>query len=77
MDKFTLTIYDAQEVPIGYYTVTNTNHAKGSSPITVTVNIPFWAFQGQATIYVNVLPNLPDNGGVPYSSEKTATFKII
>jgi hypothetical protein len=74
--SLSLTVYDEQRVPIACYTVTNTNQAKGSSPVTATITIPSWAFPGQATVYVNILTNTLDNGGVPYNREKTANFQI-
>ena len=71
-----LTIFDSQKVPVGYNTLSIPTTSPGNSTFTETISIPTWAFLGQATIYVNVLTNSADNGGLPYSREATAAFQI-
>lgn len=73
----TITLYDAENVPIGSYVVSNPNQEVGTAKVSATFTIPSWAFVGTATVYVNILTNTPTAGGVAYSPEKTANFQIL
>ncbi len=70
-----VTIYDAQMVPVCCFTIPYMQ-AQGNATITVKINVPSWAFVGQATMYVNVLSGSPDNGGVPYTYEHLSNFQV-
>jgi hypothetical protein len=71
-----VTVYDSQKIPIGCYTTPNVRQNQGNTTITVTINIPSWAYLGQATVYVNVLTDSVDHGGKPYGKEQSAVFQI-
>lgn len=72
----TITIYDVVEVPVGFFKIEKTNQQKGDTIITTSITIPDWAFVGQATVFVNVLTDLPGDGGVPYCEEVSTNFLI-
>jgi len=72
-----ITVGDAQEVPIDCYTA-NINPATGGGSIIVpvSVTIPSWAYVGTATVYVDLMSSLPTTGGVPLCPQVTGTFQI-
>ncbi len=76
LSRLAITIYDEAKVPVGFFTVEKTNIAKGKTTIHASILIPGWAFTGQATVYVAVLTDFPDKGGVSYSQEMSANFQI-
>jgi hypothetical protein len=72
----TITIYDEANVPVAFSKVENTNQTKGNITISRTINIPSYAFIGQATVYVDILTKMPDQGGIPYCKETAIKFQI-
>ncbi len=77
LSTVTITVYDNANVAIGVFTATNINPINGTSVVTASILIPTWAFVGKATVYVDVLTNVSNLGGVPYCPEKTANFQIV
>jgi hypothetical protein len=71
-----VTIYDETNVPIGSYLAYNNNATTGNTTVLVPITIPSWAVVGQATVYVDVLTNLPNASATPYCPEKVANFQI-
>ncbi|MCW3983832.1 MAG: cohesin domain-containing protein [Candidatus Bathyarchaeota archaeon] len=71
-----VTIYDSQKVPIGSYLISKTVQASGVTIFAQTITIPTWAYLGQATIYLNILTDTVENGGLPYCPEATSNFTI-
>lgn len=71
-----ITVFDSYKVPIYSFILPNIKPTLGNSTITATIFIPSWAFLGQATIYVNVLTDAPNNDGVPYSREREIQIQI-
>ena len=69
--------YDGNENPLAH-TKTTIPVAAGHPFLWFTpeIYIPEWAYVGNATVYVNVYSNFPENGGYPYSPEASATFQI-
>jgi len=72
-----VTICDSQQVPIDFSTSSIASTSGGSVTITLSFTIPSWAYVGTATVYVDVLTNLPTDGGVPLCPEQTANFQIL
>ena len=74
----TVVAYDNCTVPIGKATTPGlfTVPPDTSTPFTFTIQIPRWAFVGDATVYANVFKDAPSAGGVPYCPEKSALFYI-
>ncbi len=72
-----VTICDSQQVPIDFSTANIAPTSAGTVTITLTFTIPSWAYVGTATVYVNVLTNLPTDGGVPLCPQQTANFQIL
>jgi len=72
-----VTVLDAQEVPIACYTA-NVAPSKGGAPMTipVSISIPSWAYVGTATVYADLMTSLPTTGGVPSCPQKTGTLQI-
>ncbi|MDR0492103.1 MAG: hypothetical protein LBH74_00470 [Nitrososphaerota archaeon] len=64
----TFTVVDVNNVPIAVVTTT----IAGSS-VQVTLDIPNYAFVGQAKVNVNLLSAYPKAGGVPYCPQNGAT----
>jgi hypothetical protein len=73
----TVTIYDEQKVPVSYAIYKNTAQNTGNTTIQAKITIPTWAFLGQATVYINVLTESPENGGTPYCPERALHFEIV
>lgn len=71
-----VTVYDQLEVPIGSYIAYNGNVTTGNTIVSVAITIPSWASVGQATVYVDVLTNLPNASSTPYCPEEVANFQI-
>ncbi|MCL2643385.1 MAG: hypothetical protein FWD52_07765 [Candidatus Bathyarchaeota archaeon] len=63
----TFTLVDACNVPIA---ATSTTISSGS--VQITINIPNYAFVGQAKVNVNLLSAAPKDGGVPYCPQNGA-----
>jgi hypothetical protein len=83
----TITLVDACQVPIGFYTITGlvpkataTANAQtvvpGTYTFSQTFTVPSWAFVGQATANCNVLTAMPSVGGVAYCPQASAGFAI-
>lgn len=72
---FSITVYDAKTVPVGFYAVSNVQ-VQGDKKITVNISLPSWVFTGQATLYVDALTKSPDTGGVPYLPERSVNFQL-
>ena len=49
-----LTIFDQAQTPIAYYTTTNDQPTQNQT-VSLTINVPTWAFTGQATVCVCLL----------------------
>lgn len=72
-----VTICDQQEVPIAFYSVNVTSTTGGSIIVPIKLVIPSWSYVGTATVYADLMTNLPSAGGVPLSPEKTANLQIL
>jgi hypothetical protein len=72
----TVSIFDSAQIPLDMFTVSLKPQTQDTAFITAEVTVPSWAFNGQATIYVNILNAIPPQGGVPYCSQATQTFLI-
>ncbi len=75
--SLTVTICDQQEVPIACYSVNVTSISGGTVLVPVQLFIPSWSYVGTATLYVDLMTNLPSASGVPLCPEKTATTQIL
>ncbi len=72
-----VTICDQQEVPIACYEVNVTSPTGGPIIVPVKLVIPSWSYVGTATIYVDLMTNIPSAGGVPLYPEKTSNIQIL
>ena len=72
-----VTICDQQEVPIAVYSVNVTSTTGGSIIVPIKLVIPSWSYVGTATVYADLMTNLPSVGGVPRCPEKTANCQIL
>jgi hypothetical protein len=78
----TVVVYDDLDVPIAWGFYAGNFSAYGIlDPATFCYNftllIPTWAYVGPATVYANIYTDFPQNGGVSYGPEMSATFRII
>lgn len=75
---FTVVTYDAKDVPILQSTFVDLIVPPGTYVISlISVQIPSWAFIGDATVYANAFTNLPQLGGTAYCPEISMDFTII
>jgi len=75
---FTIVAFDEQNVPIGQAVLQDWLMPPGQSKILVVdVQIPDWAFVGNAMVYANAYTDLPVNGGIPYCPEIFTAFIIV
>jgi len=72
----TTSVFDSAKVPLGMSMTSLTAQTQGTTTITTEINIPSWAFIGQANLYINLLTATPTLGGTPYCSQTTRTFEI-
>jgi len=72
----TNSVFDSAKVPLGMSMTSLTAQTQGTTTITAEINIPSWAFIGQANLYINLLTATPALGGTPYCSQTTRTFEI-
>ncbi|MEM2568117.1 MAG: PKD domain-containing protein [Candidatus Bathyarchaeia archaeon] len=72
----TVTVYDANMVPIKATGSLDTLGPQQSTTITVYVYLPNWACSGKSIITANVYTKEPKNGGTPLTPEKTKYFCI-
>ena len=72
-----VTICDSQQVPVAFATTNIAFTSGGSVTVTLDFTIPSYAFVGTATVYVNVLTNLPTDGGVALCPQQKTTFQIL
>lgn len=74
----TINVYDRYEAPFAALIIYAGSIGASDSitPMIWPVIIPSKAPEGNATVYVNVLTQLPRDGGFAYSPEKSATFTI-
>jgi hypothetical protein len=71
----TATIYDNEGVPIGFMSVPSQTVPPGTSPYwNFGIQIPYWRFKGQGTVYVDIFDKMPQNGGTPYCPEGHQVF---
>ncbi len=78
------TIMDANNVPVQkYFMVESINGATSgiagstnTATYSITLQIPTWAFVGPATLNVNIYSDLPQNLGLPFSPQQSATLAI-
>jgi hypothetical protein len=80
------TIYDNNNVPVAYQllpeainpVVSESLNPDGSysTIFTLTLNIPSYAFVGQANLYVNIFTDNPTNLGAPFCPETSAKLMI-
>lgn len=68
-----ITVFDQASVPIGVYTFTNTQQMQNYTIVDATINIPSWAFTGQATANVCLLTST----GTALAPETVVTFQIL
>jgi hypothetical protein len=67
-----ITVYDKANIPIGSYSYINTRQLENFTVMDTTIQIPSWAFIGQAKACINLLS--PD--GVAIAPETVAIFQI-
>jgi hypothetical protein len=72
----TITIYDECNVPVAVETVDLPIDGVDTDSAIETLSIPLYAYVGTATVYVNVLTQLPSLGGVPFCPETSKNFQI-
>jgi hypothetical protein len=72
----TASVFDSAKVPLGMSTKSLTAQTQGTVTINAEIDIPSWAFIGQANLYINILTATPVQGGTPYCSQTTKTFEI-
>ena len=73
----TLVVYDDVGVPIAYAYVPLTNIEYGEHTITIEcMVVPKWTAVGTGTVYVNILTDLPKNGGAAYCPEEYITIGL-
>ncbi len=72
--QLSITLFDQAGIPIGSSTITATQQTQSLTVIDASINIPSWAFPGQATAYLCLLSNSTD---VPLAPESTANFTIL
>jgi hypothetical protein len=70
--KLTVTLFDQAQIPIGSYSITNTESI-ANELVNATVLIPDWAFTGQATAYICLLS--ADNAAL--MPETSVNFNIL
>ena len=74
---FTVTVYDAEGVPVGFAMVQGLAVSPGIlETFIIDLQIPDWAFFGPSTAYANAYTSLPQYGGVPYCPEKSVFLTI-
>jgi len=71
----TVNIYDKNNIPLGVSALEALT-PPGIRDFTLAVPIPYFALTGNATVYANACTTWPKDGGVPYCSEKSASFTI-
>ena len=67
-----ITIFDQANIPIGSYTYINTQQMQNFTVIDVTIQIPSWAFTGQAKACINLL----SSNGAALAPETVVNFEI-
>ena len=73
----TIVIYDNCGVPIGKAVLPDWSiEGETTTSVNLAVEIPAWAFVGTATVYANALTDFPQNDGVPFCPEGSASFLI-
>lgn len=76
--RVVLSVLDGIMMPISQSVTSSFNVNPGFiNTFRLSVYIPEWAYIGEAKAIVSVLTDMPKNGGVPYSSEKTASLWIF
>lgn len=71
-----VTVCDEQQVIIASKVIPISLTAGTSTTISIQVYIPSWAYVGKATIYSDLLTDLPTSGGVPCYPEKASYVQI-
>ncbi|MCW4005185.1 MAG: hypothetical protein NWF04_01095 [Candidatus Bathyarchaeota archaeon] len=71
-----ITVFDHEQVPLGFFTQKNTPASQDETTITATIYIPEWAFTGQATAHICFLSDSSDSNSVPLTPEVIYTFLI-
>ncbi len=72
----TISIFDECEVPIGCATVHISIPERSTQELSLGINVPSWAFVGQAIVYFETFNEIPQLGGMPYSPETQKLFMI-
>jgi hypothetical protein len=74
--RLDITVFDSAKVPIGSFTVANTQPDQTNMVIHASMPIPSWAFTGQATAYICLFTISPEGKSVPLCPETTVHFLI-
>jgi len=72
--QLSITLFDQAGIPIGSSTITATQQTQNLSVIDASINIPSWAFPGQATAYLCLTSTSTE---VPLAPETIANFTIL
>ena len=72
----TVTIYDANMVPIRATASSDTLNPQQSATLIVYINMPNWVCSGKALITADVYTKKPKQGGTPLAPEKTIYYCI-
>jgi hypothetical protein len=72
----TVVIYDVAKVPVQQFKDTTSVVAGSKNYLCPGMNIPKWAFVGQATVFANALTAIGPEG-VPYCKEQNSTSLSI
>lgn len=75
--QLSITLFDQSGEPIGSTTVTTPQQTQNITVIDTSINIPPWAFTGQATAYFCLLTNSTSTQAIPLAPETVATFQIL
>ena len=74
----TLVVYDDLGVPIAWACVGPINVEYGEWSVTIEcLEVPKWTYVGQGKVYVNILNDLPINGGSQYCPQEYITIGLL